>query len=210
MLSEDLTFACLGDCTCQAQGVECGSTTICGQPTLCGSCQDDGFENGLRCSSGRCVCDDPFEYNDNFENVALICGGSTGLNCMQDAWGIELQATLHQENDIDYYALEVLDAPTVLIADLFEGGGRYTLHMTYICPNGELGIKNCSGSSDDLEGIEFCVSDDRVVGLIRDCEPSSVSEMGTVLVGVRAKAFPGGCDPYGLKILATYGAAETF
>ncbi|MCZ6808085.1 MAG: hypothetical protein O7F08_14105, partial [Deltaproteobacteria bacterium] len=178
------------------------------------SCQDDGFENGLRCSSGRCVCDDPFEYNDTFENFALICGGSTGLNCMQEAWGIELQATLHQETDIDYYALEVLDADTVLIADLFEGGGRYTVHMTYFCPNGELGIKNCSGSSDDLEGITFCVADVRepgdFVGLARFCEPSSASEIGTVLVGVRAKVFPGGCDPYGLRILATYGAAETF
>jgi hypothetical protein len=214
VLSDNLTFECLGDCTCQAQGVECGSTTICGQPTLCGSCQDNGFENGFRCSSGRCVCDDPFEYNDTFENFSLICGGSTGLNCMQDAWGVQLQATLHHEKDIDYYALEVLDAETVLVAEVFEGRGRYLVHMTYICPNGELGIKACSGSSDDLEGITFCVEDVRtpgdLVGLARYCEPSSASAMGTVLVSVRAKEFAGDCDSYGLKILATYGVAQTF
>lgn len=128
---------------------------------------------------------------------------------MQDAWGIELHATLHDDNDIDYYALEVLDSDTVLIADVFEGRGQYTVHMTYICPDGQLGIQDCSGSKDSLEGIEFCVDNDGLVGLTRFCKESPVSAGGTVLVGVRAKEFASDCDDYGLKIFATYGTSET-
>lgn len=209
VLSEDLTFECLGDCTCEAQQVECGSATICGQPSLCGTCQDNGFEDGFRCNSGRCVCDDPFEYNDDFENFVLVCGGSTSLSCMQDAWGVELHATLHDGNDIDYYALEVLDSDTLLVADVFEGRGEYTVHMTYICPDGQTGIEDCSGSSDTLEGMKFCLADDGLVGLARYCEKSPVSAMGTILLSVRAKGFAGGCDEYGLRIFATYATSET-
>ena len=205
VLSDNLTFECLGDCTCEAQGVECGSAVICDTPTLCGTCRDNGFEDGFRCSGGRCVCDDSFEYNDTFENIALVCGTGTGNNCMQDAWSLEFPATLHHKDDIDYYALEVLDSNTALAAELFDGRGEYELHLSYICPNGELGLEGCSESTTEFEDIDFCKTQNNFVALARNCEPSTGGLAGTVLVSVRSKQFAPECDSYGLRIFATFG-----
>ena len=189
---------------CEAQGVECGNTTVCGSPTLCGTCADNGFEDGYHCDSGRCVCEDLFEFNDSFTSVALICGEETGLNCMQDAWGVDLQATLHSSKDIDYYALQVLDSTTPLIAQAYGGESARILSMTYLCPDGFEGIDKCSESTDSVGGIKFCVSETDTVGIERRCDSSGSSEIGTVLVGVEAKEFRTDCDGYGLNIYATY------
>lgn len=206
VLSDDLQYKCLGDCTCEATGVECGSATICGSPTLCGTCADNGFADGYRCEAGRCVCEDLFEYNDSFKSFALICGEGTPLNCMQDAWGVEVQATLHGENDIDYYALQVLDAPTPIIAEAYGGFSGRLVYMTYLCPDGFEGIDQCSGSTDSIEGIKFCFGDGDIVGIERRCDGSASSAIGTVLIGVESREFRSDCDPYGLRIFATYAS----
>ena len=205
MLSGDLVFQCLGDCTCEAQGIECGNTTICGSPTLCGTCADNGFDGVYHCESGRCICEDQFEYNDSLSNVSLICGEGTGLNCMQDAWGVDLQATLHHSRDIDIYALQVLDSPTPIIAQAFGGLSTRVLSMTYLCPDGFEGLDKCSGSTETIQGIKFCTDEEDVIGIERRCDESISSAMGTVLVAVEAKEFRSDCDAYGLNIFATFG-----
>lgn len=205
VFSDELVFKCLGDCTCEAQGIECGSASICGSPTLCGTCEDNGLGQGYRCESGRCVCQDQFEYNDSFDDFALVCGGASGMSCMQEAWSIELQATLHNERDVDYYLLQVLDARTPIVAQAYNGIGRRILSMTYLCPDGFAGMVDCTESTDTVDGIEFCVTDKDFLGIQRRCDDSASSEVGTVLVGVESKDFGGDCDPYGLKIFATYG-----
>jgi hypothetical protein len=207
VLSDDLLYACLGDCTCEAQEVECGNATVCGSPTLCGTCADNGFDGGYHCESGRCVCEDPFEYNDTFGSFALICGEGTGLNCMQDAWGIDLQATLHSDKDVDLYALQVLDATTPILAQTYGGSSDRILYLTYLCPDGFEGLDKCSGSTDTVQGIKFCFADGDTIGIERRCDDSVSSAMGTVLVGVEAREFRGVCDGYGLNIFATFGTA---
>jgi hypothetical protein len=197
-------YECLGDCTCEAQGVECGSATLCGSPRLCGTCADNGFGEGYRCDDGRCVCEDPFEYNDTFDAFAKVCGGG-GVNCMQDAWSLNLQASLHSEKDVDLYLLEVLDSGTPIVAQAYDGLSERVLYMTYLCPDGFVGMAACSGEVDSEQGIEFCKSQDDFVAIQRSCEKSTSSQVGTVLVGVESSDFRGDCDPYGLKILATYG-----
>jgi hypothetical protein len=205
VLSDNLRYQCLGDCTCEAQGVECGSTSICGSPTLCGTCADNGFEPGYHCESGRCVCEDSFEYNDSFETFSLICGESLGINCMQAAWSVDVQATLHDSRDVDYYALRVLDARTPIIAQAYNGKSKRVLSMTYLCPDGFDGLDKCSGSTEKIDGIEFCIAEGDWIGIERRCDGDLSSQVGTVLVGVESRQFAGDCDPYGLKVLATYG-----
>jgi hypothetical protein len=136
--------------------------------------------------------------------VALICGEGTGLNCMQDAWGIDLQATLHNSQDIDYYALQVLDSTTPLIAQAYGGWSDRILSMTYLCPDGFEGIDKCSGSIDSIGGIKFCIAEGDTVGIERRCDDSASAGIGTVLVGVEAREFRSDCDGYGLNIYATY------
>jgi hypothetical protein len=138
----------------------------------------------------------------------LICGEGTGFNCMQDAWGIiDVQATLHDSSDIDYYGLQVLDAPTPIIVQAYGGLSNRVLSLTYLCPDGFEGMDKCSGSTDTVQGIKFCFSEDDTIGIERRCDESVSSAMGTVLVGVEAREFRGVCDGYGLNIFATSGTA---
>jgi hypothetical protein len=205
VLSEDLLYNCLGDCTCEAQQIECGNAVVCGSPRLCGTCADNGFEGGYYCEAGRCVCGDPFENNDSPGSPAVVCGEGTSLNCMQDAWGIDLQATLHSPQDIDYYALEVLDAPTPIIAQAYGGRSDPILYMAYLCPDKSGGMDKCSGSTDSIGGIKFCIAEGDTIGIERRCDSGAIGSIGKVLVGVAAREFRGTCDGYGLNIFATYG-----
>ena len=208
VLSNEVVFECLGDCTCEAQGVECGNATICGSPTLCGTCQDNGFEDGFRCQSGRCVCADQFELNDQVKDATLLCGPGAGSNCMQDFWGVEVQATLHDSQDLDYYELRALDAPTPIIAQVLGGPSDRLLFLTYLCPDGKSGLYECSGWEEEIEGTKYCISEGEPVVIARRCEPGSTGGpepgVGTVRVIVAANQFDGTCDPYELQILATY------
>lgn len=208
VLSNDLVFQCLGDCTCEAQGVECGNATICGDPTLCGSCQDNGFEDGYRCQSGLCVCQDPFEPNNSFDKATLLCGSGAGTNCMQDVWGMEVQATLHRADDIDNYELRVLDVATPLIAQIYGGQRERILFMTYLCPDGKEGMKDCSGWEEEIQDVKFCLTSEQTIGIARSCDSGSSGgpegAVGTVLVGVTSNQQEAECDPYELHIFATY------
>lgn len=206
VFTNDLVFQCVDDCTCEAQGIECGSSTICGDPTLCGTCADNGFGDGYRCENNRCVCKDQFEYNDDFDSFALVCGGATGVNCLQEAWSVDLQATFHDGTDVDLFSLKVLDAWTPIAVQAYDGSSRRALYVTYLCPDGYPGVLKCSGSTDTVQGIEFCVTDGDLVGLQRACETSVSGQEGMLLVGVEPLDFAGECDPYGLKIIATYGS----
>ena len=206
VFGDQQVFECIGDCTCESRDIQCGTATICGSPTLCGTCADNGFEGGYRCESGKCVCEDQFEYNDSFESFALVCSEKVGgVNCMQDAWSIDLQASLHSQYDIDYYALEVLDARTPILAQAYNGSSRRILSLAYLCPDGFSGMVDCSDNTDFVQGIEFCVTDSDTLGIERQCDTSASSVVGTLLVGVTSKEFQGDCDGYGLKIMATYG-----
>jgi hypothetical protein len=77
--------------------------------------------------------------------------------------------------------------------------------MTYLCPDGFVGMAGCSGDVQTEQGIEFCTSSDDSVGILRKCDSSASSQVGTILVGVESKEFRGDCDAYRLKITATYG-----
>jgi hypothetical protein len=123
---------------------------------------------------------------------------------MQDAWGIERQATLHSSKDIDYYELIVLDSTTPLIARAYGGSSDRILSMSYRCPDGSEGIDKCSGSTNYIDGIESCIAEGDTVGIERRCDSSASPDVGTVIVRVEAKEFRGDCDGYDLNIYATY------
>lgn len=175
---------------------------ICDQATLCGTCQDNGYDEGFRCVSGRCVCADEHESNDTIDEAAAAC---TDQTCLQEAWQVEVNATVHEASDIDYYALQILDTDTILAAELLVGAGDYKLLMTYVCPSGGPGMKGCTGSTESFDGLKYCTSGDRSVGITRECELIGAGGVGTLLVGVQAKGFSGVCEPYDLNIVATYG-----
>ena len=205
-LTDDLRYECVDDCTCEAKGIECGEPTICGQRTPCGTCEGNGLGEGYRCEAGRCVCEDAFEKNDSLDMAALICGPEIGgVNCVQEAWSVDVQASLHGEGDIDFYAIETLDAGTPIIARTYDGESETRLAMTYLCPDGWSGLQGCSGSVETINGVEFCVTEEDAVAIARWCPGSSGSSLGVLLVGVEPGEFRGGCDDYGLKIIATYG-----
>ena len=197
------TYECLGDCSCEAAGVECGSAAVCQEPIFCGTCQQKGYEDGVRCDAGRCVCQDRFETNDEPGRAVSVCGQTAVSRCEQDFWRLELDATLHHDKDVDFYALDVLDSDTAIAAQILDGQGRYQVHLTYFCPGGESGLAECESSSDSLGGTKFCVSEDGFVGLYRSCPVSKVGTFGRVLVSVRSAGSPGRCDPYRVAILAT-------
>ena len=204
--TDALRFECLGDCTCEAHDIECGNTTICGSPTPCGTCQDNGYGDGYRCESGRCTCEDQFEYNDTITTARLICGPEVGgWNCMQEAWSVSFQATLHSSDDVDYYRLDVMDANTPIMAQSYDGQWQRELRMAYVCPSGEPAMIGCQGEIEKVGGIEFCTSTEGVVGIERWCPTQSTSEVGTLVVGVLRDDYPGDCADYRLDIIATWG-----
>ena len=127
---------------------------------------------------------------------------------MQDVWGVEIEATLHDSQDLDYYELRVLDAPTPIIAHVTAGPGERLLFLTYLCPDGKVGLDDCSGWEQEVEGTKYCISEGEPVVVVRGCEPDSTGDpgsgVGTVRVIVAANEFGDTCDPYNLQVLATY------
>jgi hypothetical protein len=117
---------------------------------------------------------------------------------------VDVQATLHDAEDVDYYALRVLDAPTPILAQASGGLSSRTLYLSYLCPDGSEGIDACSGSTNGIQDVKFCISQGDTIAIERKCDSNLSAGTGTVLVGVEAGAYRGACDPYGLKILATY------
>ena len=206
ILGNELRYECLGDCTCEANGTECGSDVICGSPAFCGSCADNGFDDGFHCKDGRCVCEDQYEDNDSLDTAELVCGeGAAGVNCIQEAWRVDLQATFHGSSDWDFYVLRVLDMTTPIIAQTYNSRSEPLLYMAYLCPDGYPGMVGCSDHIDSVQGLEFCETNEDTIGIQRSCGKSVSGEVGTLVVGVRPEDFRSDCDGYELKIVATYG-----
>jgi hypothetical protein len=179
---------------------------ICGDLTLCGTCAANGFGEGYRCVENRCVCDDPYEDNDSFDKFALICGPEIGgVNCVQEAWSVDIQASLDSKGDVDYYAIQTLDSWTPVSVEAYNGQSDRLVALTYLCPDGWPGLAECSGWIENIDGIDFCVSNERTVAIGRQC-PASSEKLGMVLIGVQPIEFRGDCDAYGLKVIATYGS----
>lgn len=198
--SDNLRFECLGNCTCEAQGVECGNATICDSPRACGSCADNGLD-GYRCDDGKCICEDQYEENESPNSGAVLCDGASGLSCLQPAWSVDIQATLHGGWDDDYYQIEALDSDTLITAQAYGGLSLRRVFLSYICPDGSSGISACSGSMTREQGTDLCVAEGDFVTIQRSCGGAGV---GTVIAGVQARDFYGECDVYGLTVLATY------
>jgi hypothetical protein len=124
---------------------------------------------------------------------------------MQDAWVIDLQATLHSSQDVDFYELQVPDAPTPIIAQAYGGWSDRILYMAYLCPDESDGMDKCSGSTDySPDGMKFCRAEGDTIGIERRCDSGAIGGIGKVLVGVAATEFRSDCDGYGLNIFATY------
>ena len=120
---------------------------------------------------------------------------------------MEVQATLHDSQDLDYYELHVLDAPTAIIAQAPGGLGDRFLYLAYLCSDGKSGLGECSGWEEEIEGTKYCISEGEPIVIQRECSsgPSGGTEsVGTVRVVVAAQQFGGKCDPYELQVLATY------
>ena len=209
-LASNSRYECVDDCTCEGVGVQCGSADVCGAPSFCGTCADNGFGDGYWCDDGRCVCDDVFEPNDSFDKVVPICGPKLGgVNCVQEVWSVDIQATLHGKSDVDFYGIQTLDAETPIIGEAYNNDGGRLLAMAYLCADGWAGMAGCSGRVESLDGIEFCVTDERSLVIERSCPNGTSSALGTLLVGVQATEPHSDCDGYGLKIIATYAKPES-
>ena len=201
VLGSDSRYACLGDCTCEAQGIECGPATICGANTLCGTCEENGFD-APSCVGGRCVCKDMYEGNRKLSSAALVCSD----NCLQDTWGLGLVATLHDAGDFDFYKLEVLDSTTPVVLEVLDGESDYNLGLSYLCPDGSVGIEECSGAVGTIEAVRFCLeTGQRTVSVTRSCPGGASSTSGTVYVAVWASSFRGVCDQYDFTVYASAG-----
>ncbi|MBW2586871.1 MAG: hypothetical protein JRD92_08005, partial [Deltaproteobacteria bacterium] len=180
--SEDFLYECLDDCTCEAEGIKCGNASVCGSPTPCGTCAGNGFEGGYHCEAGRCVCEDPHEPNESSRDPAPICVRDLESNCMQDVgdvWGIDVPATLRGSQDLDFYSLDVLDAPTPIFAQADGGRSRRILYLAYRCPDTSDGIDKCSGWTISIDDTKFCVANGDSIGIERRCDSGASSETRT-------------------------------
>lgn len=192
-------FECLQDCSCEAEGLECGTTSICGAPQFCGVC-DDPYTP--LCEEGRCVRQDRYEHNDDPTTAApLDCGGACSLSELQ----IELDGTLDSKSDYDFYRIEVEHVDQyALQIDVSGLQSTRQILLTYVCPDGSERIADCSGSSSSFGSSKYCIEDGKnTLRLVQDCEGSSGAP-ATVIVGVSAKEdeFAGPSDTYSLTVSA--------
>ncbi len=101
----------------------------------------------------------------------------------------------------------MLDAPTPIIAQAPGASGDRLLFLTYICPDGESGLVECSGWEEEVDGIKYCISEGEPIVIQRGCNSGSTGgpeSVGTVRVIVASTEFGGKCDPYELQVLSTY------
>jgi hypothetical protein len=191
-----IRFACIDDCTCEAQGLECGTYELCGSSKLCGFCG----EARPICDDGRCVCSDPYESNESpAEAARLDCDGSCSVGSVH----AEVEGSIEDANDVDFYALEVPHrgdrAIRVEVAGL---KSQRQILLSYICPDGFERIDDCSGSSSSVGDTKYCIEDgEDVLRLAQACEGGTGSG-ATVIVAIAAKdgEFSGLCDSYTLTV----------
>ena len=196
----DSRYECVNDCTCEARGFECGTPTICGDLLFCGGCPDP---TAPVCDNGTCVCVDGFEPNDDTDVAASVCAGSA---CDSQSWSIDLEASLHNSSDQDYFVLDVAHTESTAIVISVTGlTSTRTLVLSYVCPDGSQGISNCSGSSSSIGSMDFCIEDGKdSLTLVRECDNGG-SGTGRVYAGVWAKPgeYRGPCDAYKATIATT-------
>lgn len=191
-----IRFACIDECTCEAQGLECGTVDLCGTSQLCGFCG----EATPICDDGRCVCSDIYEPNETPTDAAeLDCDGS----CPVGSIHAEVEGSIEDANDVDFYTLEVPHrtdrAIRVEVAGL---GSTREISLSYVCPDGSERIDDCSGSSSSIGDTKYCFEDSEdVLRLVQRCDGGTGSG-ATVLVAVAAKEgeFRGLCDSYTLTV----------
>lgn len=190
-------FECVGECSCESQGIECDTANVCGETQFCGSCETTP-ETPL-CEKGRCVCEDGYEPNDTRSSAhASSCnGGCSALNLQA-----EIEATLDGKSDVDFYRFEVLHRQDYAFrVDVSGLQSARQLLMTYLCPDGSERVLDCSGSSSSFGSDTYCIEDGQdTLRLVHYCEGNGGE--GTLIVGVSAKEgeFGGTCDRYSLTV----------
>jgi hypothetical protein len=196
-LTSNGAYACIDDCTCEAQGVECGTSNVCGRLQLCGVCEDPGAP---LCDDGRCVCRDPYERNDDPATAApLDCNGPCPI------WGtlVEVEGTLEGPGDYDFYRLDLGHSDELGVrVDVAGLQSEQELFLTYVCPSGLTAEAECSGSSSSVGGTAYCVEDaGETLRLAQSCE-GSFGGPASVIVGITSKegGFAGPCDTYVLTV----------
>ena len=191
------SFECIDDCTCEAQGVECGTSSLCGRFQFCGVCEDP---SAPLCDDGRCVCRDRYERNDDPASAAPIdCNGPCPLSGLQ----IEVEGTLEGPNDYDFYRVDLGHSGDLSVrVDVAGLQSDYELFLTYICPNGTTAVAECSGSSSSFGNDDYCIEDDDdALRLVQSCE-GPTGGPAAAIVGITSKAggFSGPCDTYVLTV----------
>jgi hypothetical protein len=192
-------FDCVDDCTCEAQGIECSTTALCGASQFCGICADP---KAPLCDDGRCVCEDRFEPNDTPpEATRLGCGGS----CKLADLSLEVEGTIDSPDDYDFYEIEVGHRDDWAIRlDVTGLQSQRAIFLSYVCPNGSEQISDCSGSTSSFASSQYCIEDQKnALRLAQECGASSGAP-ATVIVGIAAKEgeFRGPCDTYSFTLSA--------
>lgn len=198
-LQPDVRFACVDDCSCEANGIECGTVPGCDTGQLCGVCD----ASAPVCDDGACVCRDAFESNDSpSEASRLECKGSCSITSVL----YEGEGTLHRAGDVDFYRIEVLhDRDRAVRVDVQGLRSTREIFLTYVCPDGSSRIEDCSGSGSSLGTADYCVEDGtNSLRLIQSCSGSG--QPATILVGIGSKdgEFKGPCDDYAFTISSFY------
>ena len=189
-------FQCIGDCTCASEGIECGTANVCGDTRLCGFCEDP---REPLCEVGRCVCVDRFEPNEDANNAKTLgCPGGCSLSTLE----VEREATLHDARDQDWFEIDVVHSSSHGVrVDVSGLEGNYEIFLSYVCPNGEEEIADCSGSSSSIGDLDFCIEDGAdTLRLVHEC--SATSGTGRIVLAIRTGGgeFAGLCDDYSVGI----------
>lgn len=194
-------FECVNDCTCEAQGIECGPAELCGATQFCGGCSDP---SAPLCVAGRCGCEDRYEPNGEPKNASAVpCDGACKLGDVH----AELEGSLDHAEDFDFYAIQVPHrSDLALRVDVTGLRSTRQILLTYVCPDGSERIEGCSGSSSSFGSSDYCIEDgSNTLRLVQRCYASN-GAAATVIVGVSAKdgEFVGPCDTYSLSVSSYY------
>lgn len=189
--------ACCSLCTCEDEGIECGSGPPCNTSLFCGTCDDP---MAPLCSGGKCVCGDDYEQNEDPSHAALLACGDA---CSLAGLDIQVQGTLGHADDYDFYRIEVGHHHNKAVRVAVSGlQNAHQILLTYVCPDGSDRVRDCSGSSSGLYGRTYCVEDSvDTLELTQNCGPPS-GGIATIIVGVSASGdgFIGPCDAYDITV----------
>lgn len=197
-------FECVGDCSCESEGIECDTANVCGNVQFCGSCEK---AEAPLCEDGRCVCRDGYEPNDSpSAAVKLSCNGECSAADLQ----VGVEATLDRDSDFDFYRIDVQHKQDFAFrVDVSGLTSQRQILMTYLCPDGVERIDDCSGSSSSVGSDQYCIEDgEDTLRLVHLCKGDG--GIGTLIVGVSAKEgeFRGPCDRYSMAVSSFFFALD--